>query len=164
MSTIMKKATKKKKTAIKKKSVKKSRWVMVSGGFDPVHVGHVRMFEEAKKLGDKLLVVINCDDWLLRKKGQKFMSGDDRAEIIKALRCVDAVHVLESDRMDVSEAIERFKPAIFANGGDRKDEKDIPESEVCQRLGVKMIFNVGGGKLRSSSELLHSYGNGKKHK
>ena len=149
-----------KKDTKKKKPSPSSRLVMVSGGFDPIHIGHVRMFEKAKKLGDKLLVVINCDDWLVRKKGKKFMSSKDRAEIIQSLRCVDAVHVLESDRPDVSEAIERFKPAIFANGGDRKAEKDIPESEVCKRLGVKMVFNVGGGKLRSSSELLHIYENG----
>lgn len=131
--------------------------VMVSGGFDPVHVGHLRMFEEAKKLGDELLVVINCDDWLMRKKGKKFMSSHDRAEIIKGFRCVDHVFVLESDRADVGEAIELFKPAIFANGGDRKAEKDIPEAEVCKKYNVEMVFNVGGGKLRSSSELLKEY-------
>ena len=131
---------------------------MVSGGFDPIHVGHLRMFQEAKKLGDELLVVINCDAWLAKKKGKNFMSSDDRAEIIKSFECVDHVHVLETDRNDVGEAIEIFKPAIFANGGDRRAEKDIPESEVCKKLGVKMIFNVGGGKIRSSSELLKKYG------
>jgi D-beta-D-heptose 7-phosphate kinase/D-beta-D-heptose 1-phosphate adenosyltransferase len=131
--------------------------VMVSGGFDPVHIGHLRMFEEAKKLGDELLVVLNCDEWLVRKKGRFFMSGHDRAEIIKGFHCVDYVHVLESARNDVCEAIEIFKPHIFANGGDRRDEKDIPEAEICKRLGVEMVFNVGGGKLRSSSELLKNY-------
>lgn len=131
--------------------------VMVSGGFDPIHVGHLRMFIEAKALGDELLVVINCDDWLMRKKGRKFMSSADRAEIIRGFSCVDHVYVLESDRADVSEAIALYKPAIFANGGDRKDEKDIPESAVCRELGVEMVFNVGGGKLRSSSDLLKAY-------
>lgn len=139
------------------KPIKDKKLVMVSGGFDPVHVGHLRMFEEAKKLGDELLVVINCDDWLMRKKGKKFMSSHDRAEIIKGFKCVDHVFVLETDRADVGEAIELFKPAIFANGGDRKAEKDIPEAEVCKKYGVEMIFNVGGGKLRSSSELLKEY-------
>ena len=132
--------------------------VMVSGGFDPVHVGHLRMFEEAKQLGDHLIVVVNCDNWLIRKKGRKFMSSEDRAEIIRGFGCVDEVFVLESDRNDVSEAIELFKPHVFANGGDRKEEKDIPEAETCKIHGVEMIFNVGrGGKLRSSSELLKSY-------
>lgn len=131
--------------------------VMVSGGFDPVHIGHLRMFQEAKALGDELLVVLNCDAWLVRKKGKYFMSGADRAEIIKGFECVDFVHILESDRHDVNEAIELFKPDIFANGGDRRAEKDIPEAEVCQRLGIEMVFNVGGDKLRSSSELLKNY-------
>lgn len=131
---------------------------MVSGGFDPVHVGHLRMFREAKKLGDELLVVLNCDDWLIRKKGRYFMSAADRAEIIQAFDCVDRVYVLESDRNDVGEAIALFKPHIFANGGDRRAEADIPEAVVCKELGVEMIFNVGGDKLRSSSELLKNYG------
>lgn len=131
--------------------------VMVSGGFDPVHIGHLRMFEEAKKLGDELIVVINCDRWLVKKKGKNFMSSADRSELIKAFKCVDHVHVLETERMDVGEAIEFFKPDIFANGGDRRAEKDIPEAEACKKHGVTMIFNVGGDKLRSSSELLKEY-------
>lgn len=147
--------------AKKTKTIKKSgpkKLVMVSGGFDPIHIGHLRMFEEAKKLGDELLVVINCDRWLVNKKGRNFMSSEDRAEIIKGFRCVDHVYVLETDRKDVGEAIELWKPAIFANGGDRKEEKDIPEAEVCKRLNVSMVFNVGfGGKVRSSSDLLKAY-------
>ena len=138
-------------------NVSGKKLVMVSGGFDPVHVGHVRMFNEAKKLGDELLVVINCDKWLVRKKGKNFMSSTDRAEIISNFRSVDHVYVLESDRSDVSEAIEKFQPTIFANGGDRRAEKDIPEAEICKKLNVEMIFNVGGDKLRSSSELLKNY-------
>ncbi len=138
--------------------LKKSKLVMVSGGFDPIHIGHLRMFQEAKKLGNKLLVVINSDAWLIRKKGKNFMSSEDRKEIIKGFDCVDYVYVLETDRDDVGEAIELFKPAIFANGGDRKIEKDIPEVLICKKLKVKMIFNVGyGGKIRSSSELLKEY-------
>ena len=131
--------------------------VMVSGGFDPIHIGHLRMFEEARKLGDELLVVINCDRWLLNKKGKKFMSSEDRAEIIRGFRSVDHVHVLETDRKDVGEALELFKPAIFANGGDRRNEEEIPEAKICKELGIEMIFNVGGGKLRSSSDLLKEY-------
>jgi len=130
---------------------------MVSGGFDPVHVGHLRMFQAAKALGDELVVVLNCDNWLRKKKGNNFMSSEDRAEIIKAFDCVDYVYVLETNRNDVGEAIELFKPYIFANGGDRRAEKDIPEAEVCKRLGVQMVFNVGGDKLRSSSDLLKNY-------
>ena len=151
-----------KKTVAKKmkptKKANKPKLVMVSGGFDPVHIGHLRMFQEAKRLGGKLLVVINSDSWLIRKKGKNFMSSEDRKEIIKGFECVDYVHVLESDRDDVVEAIEKFKPDIFANGGDRKAPKDIPEAEVCKKHKVKMVFNVGhGGKVRSSSDLLKEY-------
>lgn len=131
---------------------------MVSGGFDPIHVGHLEMLKEAKELGDKLLVVLNCDDWLTRKKGKFFMNQDDRAELIKSIKYVDNVYVLQSVRDDVGEAIEKFKPDIFANGGDRKDEASIPEAEICKKLGVEMVFNVGqSGKIRSSSDLLKTY-------
>ena len=134
------------------------RVVMVSGGFDPVHIGHLKMFEEAKKLGDKLVVVLNCDKWLIRKKGKNFMSQEERAGIIRGFSCVDDVFILESDRNDVGEAIEKIRPQIFANGGDRKAEADIPEAKICKELGVEMIFNVGGGKVQSSSWLLKEYG------
>lgn len=136
----------------------KPKLVMVSGGFDPVHIGHLEMFKEAKELGDRLLVVLNCDDWLTRKKGKFFMNQNDRATLIKSIKYVDDVYVLQSNRNDVGEAIEKFRPDIFANGGDRKDEASIPEAEICKKLGVKMIFNVGqSGKIRSSSELLKKY-------
>lgn len=131
--------------------------VMVSGGFDPVHKGHIQMFEEAKALGDVLIVVLNGDSWLQRKKGRFFMNSEERAYIIKSLKMVDEVYVLDSERNDVSEALYLYEPDIFANGGDRKEEKDIPEAEACKELGVEMVFNVGGGKIQSSSELLENY-------
>ena len=144
--------------ASRKKNLSKPTIVAVSGGFDPVHIGHVRMFQGAKKLGDRLIVIVNCDEWLMRKKGKIFMNQDDRAEIIKAFAFVDDVYILESGRDDVGEALEKIKPHIFANGGDRKEEKDIPEADICRKLGIKTVFNVGmGGKIRSSSELLRAY-------
>jgi D-beta-D-heptose 7-phosphate kinase/D-beta-D-heptose 1-phosphate adenosyltransferase len=119
------------------------------------------MFEEAKALvGDegKLIVVLNCDAWLVRKKGKAFMQQDDRAEIIRAFGCVDDVFILDTERNDVGEALERLKPHIFANGGDRRNVDDIPEAVVCETHSIEMIFNVGqGGKVRSSSELLRNY-------
>ena len=140
---------------------KEGKVVVVSGGFDPVHIGHVRMFQEAKDLagpGGKLIVVINCDAWLVRKKGKAFMREEDRAEIIRAFGCVDDVYILHSDRNDVGEALERTKPHIFANGGDRRNTNDIPEAVVCEQYNIQMVFNIGeGGKIRSSSELLKAY-------
>ena len=138
---------------------KKKKVVMVSGGFDPVHIGHVRLFEEAKKLGDELVVVINNDNWLKFKKGYTFMSDTDRKEIIESFRPVDKViltaHKSNTEDITVCRELELIRPHIFANGGDRKENVPVPEYEVCARLGIQMVFNVGhGGKVRSSSELV----------
>lgn len=132
--------------------------VMVSGGFDPFHVGHLEYLKAAKKLGDKLLVVINSDEWLIRKKGKAFMSEDDRYALLAAYQFVDQVEILRSERDDVSEAIARFKPDIFAKGGDRTLESlPIQEVHACVKIGCKIVTNVGGEKIRSSSELLNNY-------
>ncbi len=131
-------------------------WVAVSGGFDPLHVGHVRMFKEARNLGDKLMVIINNDNWLQHKKGFVFMPQRERAEIVKELPFVDKVvftdHGIKDPDRSITRSLKKFKPAIFANGGDRKGVKDIPEVAICEELGIKMVFNVGeGGKVQSSS-------------
>ena len=130
---------------------------MVSGGFDPVHIGHIRMFKEAKLLGDELVVVINCDKWLERKKGRAFMNAKERYEILDSIECIDWVYILSSEKDDVCEAIRLIKPDIFANGGDREGKEDIPEAKLCEEMGIEMVFNVGGGKIQSSSDLLSKY-------
>lgn len=141
-------------------SKKTKKVVMVSGGFDPVHVGHVRMFNEAKKLGDELIVVLNNDNWLMFKKGFVFMPEAERKEIIEAFRAVDKVvltsHEPNTTDISVCHEIELLKPNIFANGGDRKPDGDpVPEVELCKKLGIEIVYNVGhGGKVRSSSELV----------
>lgn len=139
--------------------------VAVSGGFDPIHIGHIRLFEEAKKLGDKLAVIINNDNWLCAKKGYVFMPERERKEVIEGLRFVDKVvltrHPSRPKDMSVNTALMRLKPDIFANGGDR-GKKNTPEVAVCKKIGCKMIFNVGmGGKIQSSSWLLGKYKNQK---
>jgi D-beta-D-heptose 7-phosphate kinase/D-beta-D-heptose 1-phosphate adenosyltransferase len=140
--------------------MKKKKIVMVSGGFDPIHIGHIRYMQEAKKLGDKLIVVINNDNWLKLKKGYVFMPEKERKEIIEALRCVDKVvltgHKKNTKDISVCEELRKIKPYIFANGGDRKPDGDpVPEVLVCKELGIKMVYNVGhGGKVRSSSLLV----------
>ena len=167
----MKKKTKKTKKTPKKKSkkkVKKEVVVAVSGGFDPIHIGHVRLLQEAKKLGDRLIVILNNDHWFTIKGRETFMTDKERKEIIEALECVDEVvltHHKPSDKVygrstkeySVCQELEEIKPDIFANGGDRFRE-DVPEVETCERLGIQMVFNVGeGGKIRSSSDLLKEY-------
>lgn len=136
---------------------KQIKWVAVSGGFDPLHIGHVRMFEQAKKLGDKLVVILNNDNWLMDKKGFVFMKQKERAEIIRALSCVDKVvittHVKGDKDRSVCNKLAILKPYIFANGGDRKSKMDIPEKRTCELNGIYMKFNIGGGKVQSSSWL-----------
>lgn len=139
----------------------KLKVVAVSGGFDPVHIGHVRMFNEAKKLGDKLVVIINNDNWLQKKKGKIFMPQEERKAIIENFKSVDEVvftnHVPDTDDMSVCEALRQIKPDIFANGGDRVSD-NVPEVQVCKELGIEMIFNIGhGGKVQSSSWLLKKW-------
>jgi cytidyltransferase-like protein len=139
----------------------KKKVVMVSGGFDPVHIGHVRLFNEAKKLGDYLIVVVNNDNWLKLKKGYSFMPETERKEIIEAFRGVDEVmltkHEPGTTDLSVCQELEEIKPDIFANGGDRH-AGNIPEYALCDKLGIVMVFNVGhGGKVRSSSDLLKEF-------
>src|SRR3989344_8382263 len=137
---------------------KKKVVVAVSGGFDPLHIGHVRYFEEAKKLGDELVVILNNDNWLRVKKGFVFMPQHERKEVLEALSMVDRVvltsHTAKTDDMSVCDALKKVKPHVFANGGDRT-KKNIPEIPVCEAIGTKMIFSVGrGGKMQSSSWLI----------
>lgn len=138
--------------------MKEIQWVAVSGGFDPIHVGHLRMFKKARALGDKLVVILNNDNWLQSKKGSAFMPEKERAEIIRAFPFVDKVYITKHTKNDpdrsVTKALKALKPAIFANGGDRKNTADIPEAQVCGDLGIRMVFNVGGGKIQSSSWLI----------
>ena len=137
---------------------KKKIVVAVSGGFDPIHIGHVRMFERARALGDELVVILNNDNWLNKKKGYAFMPEKERKEVIEGLRAVDRVviskHGPNPDDMSIAKELVRLKPDIFANGGDRKQD-NIPEVPVCQAIGCKMVFNIGqGGKVQSSSWLI----------
>ena len=132
--------------------------VAVSGGFDPLHIGHVRMLQEAKALGDRLVVIVNNDAWLTTKKGFVFMPEHERVEILRAIACVDDVvltdHTHDDTDRSVVRALRQLRPHIFANGGDRKDEADVPESGVCKEFGIEMVFGIGyGGKIQSSSWL-----------
>ena len=121
------------------------------------------MFEEAKKLGDELVVILNNDNWLISKKGFAFMPEHERKEIIESIRSVSKVFVTDHppgdyndpDYRSVCRALKKIKPHIFANGGDRKPDGDpVPEVIVCEELGIEMIYNLGrDGKVQSSSWL-----------
>ena len=126
--------------------------VMVSGGFDPVHIGHIRMIRDAAQHGG-VIVVANSDAWLFRKKGFVFMEWEKRKELLEAIKGVIRVEWVDDSDETVCEALRRIKPTYFANGGDRKSD-NVPEVAVCQELGIEMIWNVGGGKIDSSSQLV----------
>lgn len=129
--------------------------ICVSGGFDPLHVGHLHMFKAAAQIGD-LYVIINSDEWLFRKKGKVFMPWRERAEIIAELQCVTAVSPVDDSDGTVCEALKRIQPEYFANGGDRVKD-NTPEGKVCSEYAIQMLFNIGGEKIASSSEMLDKY-------
>lgn len=135
---------------------KKKVVVAVCGGFDPIHVGHIRHFKAAKALGDELVVILNSDEWLSRKKGYVFMPYADRKEIIESIRYVcKVIPYVKHESGSVAKTLEQLKPDVFAKGGDRTIT-NIPQSEIetCRRLGIKIVEGVGGGKIESSSWLV----------
>ena len=134
--------------------------IIVSGGFDPVHNGHVRMFKESKNIGDFVVAALNSDEWLTRKKGKPFMKFEERKEILEAFRYVDEVISFNDMDDTASDAIRKVYDIYhseyniyFANGGDRKTH-NVPEMSTCEELGIEMIWNIGGGKIQSSSRLI----------
>ena len=126
--------------------------VAVSGGFDPIHKGHVRMIRAASAFG-QVIVIANSDEWLQRKKGYVFMPFEERAEILESIKGVQAVVKAKDDDDTVCETLKDLRPTMFANGGDRKGD-NVPEVAVCEELSIQMLWNVGGDKVQSSSWLV----------
>jgi len=126
--------------------------ILLSGGFDPLHIGHVRMIKAASRRCE-VIIALNSDDWLMRKKGYVFMPFDERKEILESLEAVSGVtHVDDSDET-VCEAINRIRPDCFGNGGDRLPG-NTPEHELCEKLSIHLVYGLGGEKIQSSSELV----------
>lgn len=128
--------------------------VMASGYFDPIHPGHISYLEEAKKLGDILIVVIDGDKRATMKKGKPFIPAKDRKKIVEALECVDKVYI---EDVDIKESLRRLRPDIFAKGGDRMDKESIPEWDVCEELGIRIVTGVGVEKRWSSRDYLQEW-------
>jgi len=135
--------------------------IVVSGGFDPIHSGHIEYLQSAKDYGDKLIVALNSDNWLEKKKGKPFMSFDERKSILEAIKYVNKVIDFEDDEKgSCINALLKIKKSypddkiFFANGGDR-NRKNIPEMSVS---GIEFLFGVGGSdKKNSSSWILNNW-------
>lgn len=127
--------------------------VAISGGFDPIHIGHIRLIESAVEYGD-VIVILNSDDWLKRKKGYLVMKWEDRSRILHAIKGVKQVRMVDDDDGTVCEALTRIKPDYFANGGDRTIDS-TPEIDLCRKLGIRLLFGIGGEKSESSQEIIN---------
>ncbi len=134
--------------------------VLVTGGFDPVHSGHIAYFKAARALGDRLIVGLNSDEWLARKKGRAFMPGNERLCVINNLAMVDEVYTFDDEDGSAKHFIQQVQAhypdarIIFANGGDRT-QHNIPEMSVP---GIEFVFGVGGSnKANSSSWILEEW-------
>ena len=125
--------------------------VAISGYFDPIHVGHLEYIKEARKLGDKLIVIVNNNHQCILKKGKPFIDEKDRLIITSSLKDVDDVFLSIDKDKTVCKSLEQIKPDIFANGGDRKNY-EIPESTICKKYNIQIIDGLGE-KIRSSSDL-----------
>ena len=128
---------------------------MISGGFDPIHVGHIQYIQEASVNCNILVAVVNGDSFLERKKGYSFMTAQERAYIIDNVKGVDYTVIYESDQDTVNEMIEIIKPDYFFKGGDRNSPENIPEWDTCIKNHCIVFTNIGGEKIQSSSNLVN---------
>jgi len=127
------------------------RKIAISGYFDPIHVGHIEYINNAKRLGDWLIVIVNNNKQCALKKGKHFMDENDRILIVKNIKAVDEVFLSIDDDKTVCKSLKEVNPDVFANGGDRKNY-EIPESIVCKENNIEIIDGLGD-KIRSSSDL-----------
>lgn len=139
--------------------------VIVSGYFNPLHIGHLRLLRAGAAAGDRLVVIVNNDAQQVMKKGKVIMPEGDRREIVAALRMVDeAIVAIDTDRtvratIELIARQEAGNRVVFGNGGDRDAAAEVPEAEVCERLGIEMVFDMGGtDKADSSSRINEALG------
>lgn len=134
------------------------RIVTTSGGFDPIHIGHIRCIQESASIASGhgvLVVIVNGDGFLTRKKGKPFMAHQERMQVVDALRGVDYVTGWDDGSQTVAGALELLRPHVFTKGGDRSVASNVPEVRVCERIGCRIAYGIGGTeKLQSSSDLI----------
>ena len=134
---------------------------IISGGFDPVHVGHIELLQKAREMADSLFVIVNNDQFLERKKGKPFMPLNERIAIMQAFKGVEVALESVDEDDTVCETLTwlyaaykpKFKEMFFCNGGDRTSGDNTPEHETCLKIGIKPIYGLGA-KIQSSSQLL----------
>jgi len=132
--------------------------ILTSGGYDPLHPGHISCIVDSKSYGDQLVVVVNGDWFLDHKKGKHFMNLKTRSEIVSAIRGVDFVVPFEIEKdLTVNVALEAIVPDIFTKGGDRLDATTIPEWDTCVANGIEIVTGVGDSKTHSSSNILEDW-------
>jgi len=136
--------------------------VMTSGGYDPIHPGHISCIIESKKYGDVVVVVVNGDHFLTAKKGKPFQNLETRSLIVSGIAGVDYVVPFEVEGdQTVNKALEAIKPSVFTKGGDRVDAESIPEWEVCKKYNIEIVSGVGEDKKWSSSWFLNEWNDNK---
>lgn len=132
--------------------------VATSGGFDPIHPGHISCIIDSKKYGDTLVVIVNGDAFLTAKKGRPFQNLETRCLIVSGIAGVDYVVPFEiKNDQTASKALEAIKPHIFTKGGDRTGKENLPEWETCKKNNIKIVFGVGEDKKWSSSWFLKEW-------
>jgi cytidyltransferase-like protein len=132
----------------------KDKIICLSGGADPLHVGHVRYIKDAAKFG-KVIWILNSDEWLKRKKGYVLMPWAERKEILLSIKGIHDVVPVDDLQGTVNEALSKIEPDYFGKGGDRT-KLNTPEQSLCKLLGIECVFGLGGDKVQSSSELVES--------
>ena len=137
--------------------------VILSGGFDPLHHGHIEMIKAAYQNGtNNVVILLNSDEWLVRKKGKSFMSWKDRFSVLNCLRYVYCVYSVDDSDGTVTKGLEFVRQVystrelFFGNGGDR-EEANVPEVLCCKENNINFLWDLGGNKIRSSSELLDNW-------
>ena len=140
--------------------IKPYAFAATSGGFDPIHKGHIKCLIDTVNLGLPVVVIVNDNDFLLKKKGFYFMDLEERMFIVNSICGVKYVIPWHSEDGTVIECLRTIKPFVFTKGGDRTAKENIPEWNICKRIGCKIITGVGGDKEQSSSELVKRIKNG----
>ena len=130
-----------------------SKTILLSGGFDPIHVGQLQLFWDESEFGD-VVVILNSDKWLARRKGFHFMTWKERSLIINSIPWVSSVMKVDDRYGDVRKALEKLKPDYFGNGGTRK-KSNIPNSEIscCNDIGTIMVWNLGENAMQDGNIL-----------